>query len=332
MSILKAYAQMAQILSRTADAATALPLDEIAIGCDHYAYIGARKSLKEQTLQRAELLPNKHGMTPEDWIRQWYGTSKWESDSGVFPDFVLAHQGNGTFGDGALLELKDAKGAAIASFNSTLPIARKALSSLSALVKGAVKHWDGAVAKQAEHPDERDCFYLIRTLCQNSARVRISLVQGTFFETLSTQDLLKAVWQELLRDKATEAELEQVADVLSRIDRTEISSTRRILGASIKPRLRLMSEIESEGNPHTYEEILPRTFNLIIKPNVETFADFKPLLDDWARRETLMLNWRNDEECVLVFDGFTLPLKVFPVKHKRNGIHWVCQMNMPPAS
>ncbi len=332
MSILKAYLQIAERLSQTSDVKTKLSLDEIASACDHYAYIGARKFLKQETLNRAEQLPNKTGTTPESWIQQWYGGRKWETDSGVFPDFVLAYQNNGAFGDGALLELKDAKGASIASFNSTLPIARKALSGLSLLVGGSVKRWDTPFAQQTGYPDERDCFYLIRTYCENSAKVRMSLVQGTFFETLSTQELLKAVWQELLRGKATETELEQVAEVLSRIDRTDISSTRRIIGASIKPRLRLMSEIEAEGNPHTYDEIPPRTFNLIVKPNTDKYDEFQQMLDGWAQQEGLQLRWRNQGECELSSTNTVLIVHVFPMKHKRNGIHWVCQTKLPENS
>jgi hypothetical protein len=82
-----------------------------------YAYIGARKHLREFVQEQAQEV----GIDPA----QWFGTKKWQSDSGAFPDFVLACEPHSPLGNGALLELKDSAGDQIASFNSTLPSARK---------------------------------------------------------------------------------------------------------------------------------------------------------------------------------------------------------------
>ncbi len=329
MAIFKTFANFVEAVQKSPYEATELSLDAIALSYADYAYIGARKSLKTQTLERAAHLPSKQGDTPQEWARQWYGMQTWETNSGVFPDFVLAYQDLGISNDGALLELKDSQGRAIASFNSTLPIARKALGGLNPRVRESAKRWDTPRSQRAGYADERDCFYLIRTARNSTTNVRISLIQGTFFETLSTQELLKAVWQELLRGKVSEQEMEQVAAILSRIDRTDISTTRRIAGASIKPRLRLMSEIEAEGNPHTYDEILPRTLNLILKPNIENLSGFRDMLADWAKRESLGLTWQNENECRVNNGAFAFEMKLMSLQHKRNGIHWVCQFQLP---
>lgn len=329
MAILKVFLRFAESLLQDSTSATALSLDKIAISYEEYAYIGARASLKAEVLERASHIPNSETMTPEESAKKWYGGKNWEKESGVFPDFVFGFEGEGGVGDGALLELKDSKDVSIASFNSTLPISRKALSVLSPMVRNAVNTWDTVQVAKEGYPDERDCYYLIRTSCKDASKVRISLVQGTFFETLPTKDLLKALWENLLPNDVTEEERKTVIDILARIDRENISSTQHIPHASIKPRLRLMSEIEAEGNPHTYPEIAPRTLNLITKLREENPEAKRRELEEWANREGLGVRWQDDSICQITHGDFTLEMSVSVLKHKRNGWHRVCQVRLP---
>jgi hypothetical protein len=99
--------------------------------------------------------------------------------------------------------------------------------------------------------------------------VRISLVQGTFFETLREQDLLRQVWKELLLQAGlTEDESSSVVEALASLEREDIVASRDIDKASIKPRLRIMGELRADANPHNYPEIPPQTVNLIVKPEI----------------------------------------------------------------
>lgn len=323
MAVLSLFFEIASLL-KSPGVATEHSLEQIALAYPNYAYIGARRDLADAVLSLAERLPNNKGSNADDWVRQWFGTKDWKKNSGTFPDFVLSYQNSNIPYNGALLELKDSKGSSIASFNSTLPSARKFLSTMNPMVSEAVKRWDYPSSEHPEYPFERDCFYLIRTQNSSQSQVRISLIHGSFFETIPVEQLLTSVWKDMLQGIASEQEIQQVSDVLARIARADISSTRHIPGASVKPRLRLMSEIETEGNPHTYEEILPRTFNLILKPNVDTASEFPDVLNAWARNESLNVIWSNQSEFWVSKERGSA-FRVIPLKHKRNGLFMVVQ-------
>ncbi|MFN3691207.1 MAG: hypothetical protein ACK4UU_09815, partial [Fimbriimonadales bacterium] len=132
MGVFRLYAEILQHLAAHPRNLSSQSLDSIASVYSPYAYIGNRKSLKEIVIREAKRLSSCFAETSvqeaEKLATRWFGSERWQTDSGAFPDFVLAWQGTDTVGDGALLELKDSKSSAIASFNSTLPTARKALS------------------------------------------------------------------------------------------------------------------------------------------------------------------------------------------------------------
>jgi hypothetical protein len=159
---------------------------------------------------------------------------------------------------------------------------------------------------------ERRCFYLVRTHSKNRDKVKISIVDGSFFETIPKDHLLYQVFYQILHNHIKKKELEisedtlrQVEKVLSEItDQTIIASSREIKGASIRPRLRIMAEVHSEGNPHSknYPQIVDKSFNLILKSNPQT-----------QKIKNMLLN--------------EIPeLKAFTIKHKRNGDHIVLQL------
>ncbi|MCS6772982.1 MAG: hypothetical protein NZ693_02580, partial [Thermoflexales bacterium] len=261
---------------------------------------------------------------------RWYGRSDWRVDSGAFPDFVLAWEERGILGDGALVELKDSRDQSIASFNSTLPSARKRISTLTDLVRDAVDRYERCASlRPDERPDERDCFYLVRTRKSEPRECRLSLVQGTFFETLPNNELLKALWKQVLDQAEVPAELqEKLSPYLSQLERADIAQTRQIEGASVKPRLRIMSEVHSEGNPHRYAEITPRSVNLIVKLPEEC-ADLRG--DDLIRRSSgwILELFRADGVAAsakepahdqLVLAG-ELRAQLKLIRHRRNGLH-----------
>jgi hypothetical protein len=153
MGVCKLFFRIAHYLNENPHQLASASLEDIAAQYCPYAYIGARKHLREFVQEQAQEV----GIDPA----QWFGTKKWQSDSGAFPDFVLACEPHSPLGNGALLELKDSAGDQIASFNSTLPSARKQISRLTKMVRTAVQNYESK--RGCACPDERDCFYLVRT-------------------------------------------------------------------------------------------------------------------------------------------------------------------------
>jgi len=319
MGICKLYFCIAHYLKQHPDHLTGKSLEELASQYRPFAYIGARRSLREFVKIEAESV----GTTPE----AWFGRGDWDKDSGAFPDFVLGCEAHNPVGNGALLELKDSKGKQIASFNSTLPSACKRISQLTKLVREAIQHYEekqnsGNVA----YPDERDCFYLLRTMSDNPVQCRISIVQGTFFETIPNQQLLRSLWQEVLQQaNIPEEQQQQVLDHLAKLERDEIAQSRLIERASVKPRLRIMSEVVADANPHLYEPISARTVNLILKAPTENVDEdtLGEWLADCFKRDNLQVSLSKN---TLIIYGINY--KIFTIYHKRNGLHLVVQTSV----
>lgn len=334
MGVFRLYAEIVKHLTAYPDGLTEQSLDAIAAVYSPYAYIGNRKSLRELVLRDAQRLEsceqNVQAQSAEELAAWWFNTRKWQTDSGAFPDFVLAWGNTGTLGDGAVLELKDSRSQAIASFNSTLPSARKRISKLEKLVKGAVERYERCL--QSTGPDERDCFYLIRTHKHDTEQCRLSLVHGTFFETIPTHELLTELWRQVLGQAEVPDELkEQVLDRLAQLDRADIAQTRKIPSASIKPRLRIMSEIHTEGNPHTYPKICPRSVNLIFKlpeseaqTKSEAQSQVEELVMKYFRQEGVQVSNK------IQINGTSIDC--FEIQHRRNGLHVVVQAVVQPPS
>jgi hypothetical protein len=244
------------------------------------------------------------------------------SKSEMFPDFLFkVRRRDGEFICGSLLELKDSKSGSIASFNSTLPTRFKNLEEVDivngkSLVSRIASIKDGIpdYTRSKYYTFDRHCFYLVRTHRCDRERVKLSVVDGSFFETVPKEHLLHQLFLQILRKHITKKELKipestlrEVESVLACItDQTIVASSRIIEGASVKPRLRIMAEVHSEGNPHSghYPEIAPNSFNLILKDT--------PQISELKR-----------DLCRIIPE-----LRVFTIYHKRNGPHAVFQFSL----
>jgi hypothetical protein len=216
-----------------------------------------------------------------------------------------------------LLELKDSKGGSIASFNSTLPTKYKNLEEIDVingknLVSRIASIIDGALHSEKTYRTfERRCFYLIRTHAGKDDKVKLSLVDGSFFETVPKDNLIYQMLLNILHSHLEKKEIEispeainQIEKVLSYVtDQTIIAASQIIERASVRPRLRIMAEVHSEGNPHSsvYPEILERSINLIIE----------------ARSY--------DEKIAEIITREISEIEIFTIHHKRNGEHVVFQ-------
>ena len=290
------------------------PLEEIVIKTygDELAYVDDRKSAKQVfgydfwgKLNKDQL--STLGITPN----LLYSTSQ------QFPDFlfkVKKHQDR--YINGSLLELKDSKGGNIASFNSTIPTKYKSLEEIDIINGTNLVSRIAKIKDSKLHPDQnffkfqRRCFYLIRTH-KESDRVKISLVDGSFFETIPKDHLFYQMFLNILQVHLKKKKIEIPKETLKEIkkalsyitDQTIIASSQLIEKASVRPRLRIMAEVHPEGNPHSrfYPEITENTFNLILKSS--------PQINEIKKR----------------IDAYIPEIKVFSIFHKRNGEHIVFQ-------
>ncbi len=288
------------------------PLDEIVLkgSGGNLAYVDNRSDAKQKYGYDFWA-----GLHPE-WLKsQGVEERLLYSELGQFPDFLFKLQKHhGELKCGCLLELKDSRSGNIASFNSTLPTKYKSLEEIdivngSNLVSRIASIKDEELTEEEDyHTHQRKCFYLVRTHA-DSKRMKISVVDGAFFETVPKEHLIYQMFLNVLhthlekKDVALTPEaLKQIEEALSYVtDQTIIASSQVIEKASVRPRLRIMAEVHSEGNPHSsfYPEISEGSFNLILQATPS------------AKRLEKELRSKMPE------------IKVFSIHHKRNGEHTV---------
>jgi hypothetical protein len=294
----------------------------------------ALRDAEPSLIQTIQAIKSKAANPKFDIASDWFGR-EWEKDSGVFPDFLLALDGIATFGNGALLELKDSGSDRITSFNSTIPTRVKSLRDVrritgKTIVVNAARVYEFPLSANTEYFDqERLCFYLARTQAKNDGKVRISLIEGSFFETLPKEELLAQVWEQILdAGGVTPADRPHIVELLAGLEQTEIARSREIKHASIKPRLRLMAEVHPDALLHSYAEIKPRTVNVVIKRERgfdETWLQ-KEFTKEGIHTEVVV---DDGAKFLLLSDGKSrLRLRYFVILHKRNGEHIVLQYHL----
>ena len=290
------------------------PLEELVIKTcgKELAYIDNRKEAKQA-----------YGFDfwsdlSEDWLRS-KGIAKTllYSQSQHFPDFLFKVNKHGKkIIGGSLVELKDAKGGSIASFNSTIPTKYKSLEEIDVvngdrLVSRIATIMDGKLAADESYLEfERKCLYLIRTH-KETEKVKVSLVDGSFFETVPKEHLFYQMLMNVLRAHLEKKNIEIAPEILKNVaeafshinDQTIIAQSQTIEKASVKPRLRIMAEVHPEGNPHSlhYPQITEGSFNLILQSTPEV------------------------KELEKELSSLIPEIEVFSIFHKRNGEHRVFQ-------
>ena len=237
------------------------------------------------------------------------------SQSQEFPDFIFkVREHNGQLVCGSLLESKDTMGGTISSFNSTIPTGTKNLKEIdvinnSTIVSKISEIKDGKLANNPFYMTyQRRCFYLIRTH-KGSLRTKISLVDGSFFETVPKDRLIYQLFLNILEKHRIDKKLnipektfKDIKGVLSQItDQTIIAGSQNIESASIKPRLRIMAEVNPEGNPHSshYPQIVDKTVNFIITQKVFSESLEKYLLRQVPDLEKIVIQHKRNGEYVV---------------------------------
>jgi len=295
------------------------PLEEFVIKTcgKKLAYIDNRKDAKQ--VHGFDFWSNLR----EDWLKS-KGIQKalLYSKSDHFPDFLFKVNKQGKkIISGSLVELKDSKAGNISSFNSTIPTKNKSLEEIDVvngdhLVSRIATIMDGKLATDESYfKFERKCLYLIRTY-RDTAKVKVSLVDGSFFETIPKEHLFYQMLMNTLRAHLEKKRIEIAPETLKKAaeafsyidDQTIIAQSQTIEKASIKPRLRIMAEVHPEGNPHSphYPKITEGTFNLILHLTPEVKELEKELSVQFPEIEAFSIfHKRNGEHRVFQFAGGT---------------------------
>ena len=363
MAVLRLFVSIVTKLQASPDAALHPTLEELASGYGDFSYIGSRRTLEYLVLSQCGALAERirsltpHQLSalqhtdaeaaarvsavmhlggspaPQDVAEHWF-RKNWEKDSGLFPDFVLALDSTPTFAGGAILELKDSKGGSIASFNSTIPARLKSLAEVTCIMGSRSV---SAAARIRDLPlslcpgylaTQRHCFYLIRTHASQAQQVRISFVEGSFFETVPKGRLLEDLWKQLLGSAGlTEEESATAVSHLAGLSQTEIARSRELGSASIKPRLRLMAEVHPDANPHRYDGLGPQTVNLVVKAERKHDAQW---IKEMFAAEGIAVHCEEGHIQVEPPNGaLSLELRHFRITHRLNGPHLVLQYHLP---
>jgi len=193
------------------------------------------------------------------------------NNAGKFPDLALKiNTENKLFTGGEFIELKDSKGYTISSFNSTIPTGKKSINKVILSENSVIKRQMEAVDDDIYSLPERDVFYLVRGA--NRASHKVTLVHGSFFETVQINDLISGSFSQVLEERIRESGIEVNDDVKKTIidifsEQKSFSRVRHVDKASVKLRFRVMTEAKAEGNilsTAKYPEIGDDTLNLVL--------------------------------------------------------------------
>ncbi len=190
---------------------------------------------------------------------------------GVFPDMAIKiNKDNKLFTGGELIELKDSVSYSVSSFNSTIPTRKKNISKIVSSEKGIIYKQMEDAGNDIYSLPIRDVFYLVRG--RKKQHVKVCLVSGAFFETISIENLISSSFQQVLEDnlKGSNVKINQnIKDLFQKLfsEQENFSKVRTVKKASVKLRFRIMTEVMAEGNllnSKKYPEILDDSLNLLL--------------------------------------------------------------------
>lgn len=239
-------------------------------------------------------------------------------NDGVFPDMAIRlNKDRKIFTGGELIELKDSDSYTVSSFNSTIPSRSKKIEEIITGENSIIKRQMEEVGNDIFSLPVRDVYYLVRG--RKKSHTKICLVYGSFFETISIENLISQSFSQVLEERLKESEKE-VSDefkqtLLSIFSQQEnFSKVRNVEKASVKLRFRIMTEVKAEGNilnPKKYPKIKDDTLNFVLPYHNENEA-----------KEIL-------KKVELVFGKIELKqFNIFKIKHHFNGYFLVLQTSI----
>ena len=237
---------------------------------------------------------------------------------GVFPDLAIRiNKDRKTFEGGELIELKDSDSYTVSSFNSTIPSRSKNIGDIISGEHSIIKGQMEKAGNDMLSLPVRDVFYLVRG--KKSGHIKVCLVYGSFFETISVESLISQSFYQVLEERLKESGKEisdelknTLVSVLSQ--QQSFSRVRNVEKASVKLRFRIMTEVKAEGNilnSTKYPEIKDDTLNFILHCHDEKQEQ------DTIHKLDMVFNKRELQD-----------FNIFKIKHYFNGHFLVLQTSL----
>jgi hypothetical protein len=224
-----------------------------------------------------------------------------------FPNFAIKiNKTNSAFTGGELIKIKDRNDYLISPFKSTIPTGKKNIKDIISSGNSSIFQKMQEAGDDVFSLEERDVYYLVRG--QKKGHQKICLVHGSFFETLSADELVRQSFGQVLDDELSGKDIpENMKQVLkSLFSRQEnFSRVRNVEKASVKLRFRIMTEVKPEGN----------ILNTSIYPEIkdDTLNFFAPYYSEEEKAKVL-------SNMKIVFGARQIKeLNVFSIKHPLNG-------------
>ncbi|MFH0931784.1 MAG: hypothetical protein V1890_07585 [Candidatus Zixiibacteriota bacterium] len=237
-------------------------------------------------------------------------------NDGVFPDMAIRlNKDRKIFTGGELIELKDSDSYTVSSFNSTIPSRSKKIGDIISGVNSIIKQQMEDAGNDIFSLPIRDVYYLVRGRKKN--HTKICLIYGSFFETISIENLISQSFSQVLEERLKESEKivsddfkQTLLSIFSQQD--NFSKVRNVEKASVKLRFRIMTEVKAEGNilnSKKYPEIKDDTLNFVL-----------PCHDGNEENKII-------EKAEYVFSKTELnQFSIFKIKHHFNGYFLVLQI------
>jgi hypothetical protein len=239
-------------------------------------------------------------------------------NKGTFPDLAIRlNKDRSKFSGGELIELKDSASYTISSFNSTIPTRKKNLADLIGGEHTSVRKQMEDAGDEVDSMHIRDVFYLVRG--RKKKNIKVCLVYGSFFETITVEQLISESFSQVLDERLRESSTEitpAFRQTLLRVfsQQENFSKVRSVEKASVRLRFRIMTEVNAQGNilnASQYPEIKDNTLNFVL-----------PCHDE-KQHEAVLSN------CEFVFGKAVFAkLKTFKIKHHFNGYFMVIQTSL----
>lgn len=237
-------------------------------------------------------------------------------NEGIFPDLAIRiNKDRKIFTGGELIELKDSDSYTVSSFNSTIPSRSKNIRDIITGENSIIKQQMEKAGNDIFSLPVRDVYYLVRG--RKGGHTKVCLVYGSFFETISIDNLISQSFSQVLDERLKESG-EEISEEFKRTllsifsQQANFSKVRNVEKASVKLRFRIMTEVKAEGNilnPKKYPEIKDDTLNFVL-----------PCHDERQEKETL-------RKLTLVFNKTELKqFSMFKIKHYFNGYFLVLQV------
>lgn len=242
-------------------------------------------------------------------------------NEGIFPDMAIRlNKDKSIFTGGELIELKDSDSYTVSSFNSTIPSRSKEISKIITSEGSIIRQQMLSAGDDIDSLPIRDVYYLVRG--RKRENIKVCLVYGSFFETISIEDLISQSFLQVLEERLKNRGEKFDEDVKKKLltilsEQESFSKVRNIDKASVKLRFRIMTEVKAEGNilnSKKYPEIEDNTLNFVL-----------PCHNDEEERNNL-------RKAEIVFGKSGLKqFTILKIKHHFNGYFLVFQTGLKEA-